>query len=138
MAKNPTPDSSDPGGYVPAGEDQGLTARFTADQVAAAFGVVSGRVHRALAGEFDLGPEGTVDSRQAQQLAEVLLGDEPLATREAALMQLGAFTPRVDDDWGLGDTRPGEESDRYAASADLPADVRASRTGSHDESQPVG
>ena len=126
------------GGYVPAGEDQGQGSTFTAEQVAAAFNVAIGRVQRAIAGEFDLGPNDRVDSRQAQHLAEVVLGDEELAERQAALMQLGAFTPRPDEDWGLGDTAPGEESDRYAASADVVPDERASRQSSHDPSQPTG
>jgi hypothetical protein len=127
-----------PGEYVPAGEGQGLGAAFTADQVAAAFGVAIDRVHRAMAGEFNLGADGRVDSRQAQHLAEVILGDEELAEREAALMRLGAYTPRADQDWGLGETAPGEESDRYAASADTLEDERASRRGSYDSSQPAG
>lgn len=126
------------GGFVPAGEDQGIGARFGADQVAAAFEVAIERVHRAMAGEFGLDAGGRVDSRQAQHLAEVILGDLELARREAALMQLGAFTPRADDTWGIGDEAPGEESDRYAASADRPDDVRASRRSSHDSSQPTG
>lgn len=127
-----------PGEYVPAGEAQGLGMTFTADQVAVAFKVAVDRVQRAMAGEFNLQADGRVDSRQAQELAEVILGDEDLAEREAALMQLGAFTPRPDQDWGLGETAPGEESDRYAASADVIEDERASRSGSHDESQPTG
>jgi len=126
------------GDYVPAGEDQGLASRFGAEQVAAAFGVAIDRVHRAMAGEFNLGPTGRVDSKQAQHLAEVILGDEELAKRQAALMRLGAYTPRADDDWGIGDEPPGMESDRYAASANAPEDVRASRHGSHDPSQPTG
>ena len=124
--------------YIPAGEGQGQSATFTAEQIAAGFEIAVERVHRALAGEFQLGADARVDSRQAQQLAEVLLGDEELAEREAALMRLGAFTPRPDEDWGIGDRPPGEESDRYAASADQPADVRASRAASHDPSQPTG
>ena len=126
------------GEYIPAGEAQGQHAAFTADQVAAAFNVAIDRVHRAMAGEFNLGPDGGVDSRQAQHLAEVILGDEELAEREAALMQLGAFTPRADQDWGLGETAAGEESDRFAASADVLEDERASRHGSYDPSQPAG
>lgn len=125
-----------PGEYAPAGELQGIGATFSADQVARAFGVDPVRVHRALAGEFDLGPDARVDSTRAQHLAEVLLGDQPLDQREAALMTLGAFTPRPDEAWGVGDTAPGEESDRYAASPGVPEDELASRTGSHDPSQP--
>jgi hypothetical protein len=127
-----------PGEYVPAGEAQGLGESFSADQVAAGFDVAIDRVHRAMAGEFNLGADGRVDSRQAQHLAEVILGDEELAEREAALMQLGAFTPRSDQDWGLGETAPGEESDRFAATADTVEDERASPRGSYDESQPAG
>ncbi len=127
-----------PGEYTPAGEGQGLGATFTADQVAAAFAVAIDRVHRAIAGEFNLGPDGRVDSKQAQHLAEVILGDEELAEREAALMRLGAFTPRADQNWGMGETAPGEESDRYAATADTIEDERASPRGSYDESQRAG
>ena len=127
-----------PGEYAPAGEAQGLGADFGAEQVAAAFEVAIDRVHRAMAGEFNLGADGRVDSRQAQHLAEVILGDEELAEREAALMKLGAFTPRADQNWGMGETAPGEESDRYAASADVIEDERASRRGSYDESQRAG
>jgi hypothetical protein len=116
----------------PAGEDQGLGARFSAEQIAAAFGVEAGRVERAIAGEFGLASGAPVDSRQAQQLAEVLLVDEPLDRRQAALMQLGAFTPRSDADWGLGDTRPGEESDLLAARADTPPTELASSRSSYD------
>ncbi|MDP9355675.1 MAG: hypothetical protein M3R02_10430 [Chloroflexota bacterium] len=123
--------------YLPAGEAQGQGTRFTAVQVADAFGVEVERVHRALAGEFSLAPEASVDSRQAQQLAEVL-GDAPLDQQEAALMQLGAFTPRRDQDWGLGETAPGEESDRFAASADVLEDEAASERASHDPAYPSG
>lgn len=126
------------GAYVPAGEGQGQHATFGADQIAAAFGVAIDRVHRAFAGEYKLGPDGRVDSRRAQELSELIIGDEDQAAREAALMQLGAFTPRPDQTWGMGETAPGEESDRYAASADAPADERASPRGSHDPSQPTG
>ncbi len=126
------------GDYIAAGEGQGLHAHFAADQVASAFGVDLARVHRAMAGEFGLEPNARVDSRQAQQLAEVLLGDQPLDVREAATMRLGAFTPRPDEAWGLGDTAPGEESDRFAASADVLEDERASRRSSHDPAQRTG
>jgi hypothetical protein len=101
-----------PGEYAPAGEAQGSGQTFTARQVAAAFAVAIDRVHRALAGEFALAPNATIDSRQAQRLAEALLVDQPLAEREAALMELGAFTPRPDQAWGFGEKAPGEESDR--------------------------
>lgn len=124
--------------YVPAGEGQGLDARFTAEQVASAFGVAVDRVHRAMAGELGLASGSAVDSRQAQRLAEVLLGDQPLDVREAATMQLGAFTPRPDEDWGLDDTASSGESDRLSASEDRLPDQRASRRSSHDPSQPSG
>jgi hypothetical protein len=42
----------------------------------------------------------------------VILGDQPLAEQEAALMRAGAFTPRPDHGWGVGETPPGEESDK--------------------------
>lgn len=109
-----TPDAglTGPGEYAPAGEAQGQHAAFTAEQVAGALGVSLDRVHAAMAGELDLDPVDSVDSQQAQVLAEVLLGDQPLDQRQAALMELGAFTPRADHDWGSGETAPGEESDR--------------------------
>ena len=127
-----------PGEYVPAGEAQGQGARFTADQVAGAFCVAVDRVHRAMQGEFRLDASGHVDSKQVQHLAEVIIGDLPLDQQQAALMQLGAFTPRADQAWGMGETAPGEESDRLAASADVLEDERASRRASHDPSQPSG
>lgn len=105
---------------------------FGAGEVARAFEVEEARVHAAMRGEFGLGPDGEVDSRQAQQLAEVMLVDEPLDIREAKLMTLGAFTPRADDEWGLGDTTPGEESDRLSRSADEPEDVTPSTRASYD------
>ena len=103
-----------PGEYAPAGEAQGEATRFSAEQIASGFEVEIDRVHRAMSGEFGLGTDGRVDSRQAQHLSEVILGDQPLAEQEAALMRLGAFTPRPDHDWGLGETPPGEESDKLA------------------------
>ena len=124
--------------YVPSGEAQGQEMRFSASRVAEAFGVAVERVHRALAGEFNLPPEAAVDSKQAQQLAEVLIGDQPLDQQEAGLMQLGAFTPRRDQEWGLGETPPGEESDRLAASADALEDEVASERSSNDPSYPTG
>ena len=99
-----------PGEYAPAGEAQGAGDRFGASEIAAALGVEIDRVHRAMAGEFGLGADDSVDSQQAQHLAEVLLTDQPLAEREAALMQLGAFTPRADQNWGLGEKAPSEDS----------------------------
>jgi hypothetical protein len=107
-----------PGEYAPAGEAQGAAATFRPDQVAQAFGVAIERVHRALAGEFGLGPQARVDSRQAQHLVQVLLGDLPQADQEAALMRLGAFTPRPDHEWGIGEAAPDEESDRVVGDDD--------------------
>jgi hypothetical protein len=101
-----------PGEYAPAGEAQGEDALFSAEQIARGFEVEIDRVHSAMAGEFGLGADGKVDSRQAQHLAEVILGDQPLAEQEAALMRVGAFTPRPDHDWGVGETPLGEESDK--------------------------
>lgn len=101
-----------PGEYAPAGEAQGEVARFSAEQIARGFEVDIARVHRAMSGEFGLDADGRVDSRQTQHLAEVILGDQPLAEQEAALMQVGAFTPRPDHGWGVGETPPGEESDK--------------------------
>ena len=107
-----------PGEYAPAGEAQGTAATFSAEQIAAAFAVARDCVQRALSGEFGLGPDARVDSRQAQHLAEVILGDQPQAGQQAALMRLGAFTPRPDHDWGIGEAAPGEESDRVAGDDD--------------------
>jgi hypothetical protein len=101
-----------PGEYAPSGEAQGESARFSAAQIARGFGVEIGRVHQAMAGEFGLGADDRVDSRQAQHLAEVILGDQTLADQEAALMRVGAFTPRPDHEWGVGETPAGEESDK--------------------------
>lgn len=101
-----------PGEYAPAGEAAGVDATFSAEQVATAFAVTIDRVHRALAGEFGLHADDRIDSQQAQLLAEVLLGDQPQAEREASLMRLGAFTPRPDHQWGIGEAAPGEESDK--------------------------
>jgi hypothetical protein len=101
-----------PGEYAPAGEMQGVEACFSGEQVAAAFATSLDRVRRAMAGEFELGPRDTVNSRQAQRLAEVLLDDEPLPEREAALMRLGAYTPRRDHAWGIGEAAADEEGDR--------------------------
>ena len=77
-------------------------------------------------GEFGLGPDDRVDSKMAQHLAEVILGDMPLDRREAALMQLGAFTPRSDAAYGPGSGPPAEESDRQGAGASGPGDQPAS------------
>jgi hypothetical protein len=126
-----------PGERVPAGEERGPRRRFFADQVATAFDVSVDRVQRAMAGEFGRDAGGTVNSGQAQHLAEVLLGDLPSGAIQSGLMRLGAFTPRTDDASGLGDTAPGEESDRLAARADRPADELASKRSSYDPSYPA-
>jgi hypothetical protein len=123
---------------VPFGEDQGIGRRFALRTVAVAFGVEVERVAHAVAAEFGLTTDTRVDSRQAQHLAEVFLADQPLDRRQAALMQLGAFTPRSDVEWGLGDGRPGEESDLLAARAGVPPTELASPRSSHDPAtQPV-
>lgn len=109
---------NDEGEYTPAGEDQGVNASFTAQHVANAFEVDVERVHNAFQGEFELGPDGQVDSKGAQQLAETILGDKPQDVRQAALMKLGAFTPRTDHDWGFGEKSDDEESDRLKRTAD--------------------
>jgi hypothetical protein len=107
-----------PGEYAPSGEAQGTRQAFGAGEIAAAFAVDESRVRQALAGEFGLDSRGTVDSQQAQHLAEVILGDQPQDQREAALMRLGAFTPRPDHEFGIGESAPGEESDRVAGDDD--------------------
>lgn len=122
--------------YLAAGENQGLRAEFSAAQIAQAFGVAVEHVGRAMAGEFGLAGDAPVDSRQAQHLSEVLLSDQPLDEREAALMRLGAFTPRPDQEYGLGEIPTGDESDRLAASPQKPPDELASRASSHAISQP--
>ena len=101
-----------PGEYVPAGEAQGTARTFSREELAAAFGVAADRVAAAMQGEFGLAPDARVDSPQAQELAEALLVDEPLDVRQAALMTLGAFTPRSDHDWGVGEAAPEDESDK--------------------------
>lgn len=101
-------------GRSAAGETQGIDETFDAPAIAAAFDVAEDRVHNALRGEFQLGPDAYVDSKRAQVLAEVLLGDQPMDQQMAALMRLGAFTPRPDDAWGFGDKAPGEQSERLS------------------------
>lgn len=101
-----------PGEYVPAGEAQGAARTFSREELAAAFGVAADRVAAAMQGEFGLASDARVDSPQAQELAEALLVDEPLDVRQAALMTLGAFTPRSDHDWGVGEAAPEDESDK--------------------------
>ena len=117
--------------YIEAGEDKGVNRTFSVDQVAEAFDVARDRVVRAVAGEFGMEPDCALTSRNAQDLVEALLGDLPLDQREAALMKLGAFTPRSDADWGLGSGPPAEESDRQSARAGTPDDVLASKRSSH-------
>lgn len=107
------------GEYTPAGEGQGKYRKFTAQQVADAFGVDVSRIHNAFEGEFGLGQDGRIDSRQAQHLAEIFLGDLPLDGQQAALMTLGAFTPRSDDTEATATPKaPGEQSDKLRASQD--------------------
>ena len=102
--------------YVPTGEESGVDATFSADAVATAFAVEPERVHRAMEGEFGRS-DVPVNSKQAQLLAEVLLGDQPQDQQLAALMTLGAYTPRPDHDWGLGEKNPAHESDRLVRNA---------------------
>jgi len=109
---------NDEGEYTPAGEDQGVNSSFSADQIASAFEVDTQRVHNAFEGEFGLGPDGQVDSKGAQQLAEAILGDKPQDVQQAALMTLGAYTPRTDHDWGFGEKADDMESDRLKRTAD--------------------
>ena len=101
-----------PGEYVPSGEAQGEARTFSRAELAAAFGVAAERVTAAMQGELGLAADARVTSAQAQDLSEALLTDEPLDVRQAALMTLGAFTPRPDHAWGVGETAPGEESDK--------------------------
>ncbi len=103
-----------PTGRPAAGETQGINETFDAPTIAQAFNVAEDRVHNALQGEYGLAADARVDSRQAQNLAEVLLGDQPMDQQMAALMKLGAFTPRPDDAWGFGDKAPGEQSERLS------------------------
>jgi len=107
------------GEYTPAGEDQGRYRKFTSQQVADAFGVEIERVRNAFKGEFGLGDEGKINSQQAQDLAEIFLGDLPLDGQQAALMKLGAFTPRSDDTEATATPKaPGEQSDKLRSSQD--------------------
>lgn len=117
MNNRPSDTDTNSGEYRPAGENQGINATFTSDQVARAFEVAPERVLAAFQGEFKLEPSARVDSSQAQQLAEVILGDKPLDEREAALIRLGAYTPRADHDVGLGEKSPADESDRLKRTA---------------------
>ncbi|MDQ2683847.1 MAG: hypothetical protein M3Y37_10010 [Chloroflexota bacterium] len=99
------------GGYAPAGEESGVGATFSLEEIAAAFEVDPERVHRAMTGEFG-NDRMRVDSRQAQHLADVLLGDQPQDRQMAALIRLGAYTPRPDHAEGLGEKDPADESDK--------------------------
>ncbi len=101
-----------PGEYAPSGEAQGEARTFSRDELAAAFGAAPERVAAAMWGELELTADARVTSAQAQDLAEALLSDEPLDVRQAALMTLGAFTPRPDHAFGVGEAAPGEESDK--------------------------
>jgi hypothetical protein len=122
--------TSDEGVYIEAGEAAPTRQFVTAEQVARAFGVDRQRVTKALAEEFSLGPDARIDERVAHELSELLLTDQPLDKREAAMMQLGVFTPRRDAVEGIGSEPPGEESDRLSAKADIPPDVLASKDSS--------
>ena len=119
------------GVYIETGE-AGTRASFSAADVATAFEVAPDRVHRALAGEFGRSPDDRIDSQMAQHLGEVLLGNLPLDRQQAALMRLGAFTPRSDAEYGVGAGPPSEESDRQRADANVPDDRLASRRSSYD------
>ncbi len=105
-----------PGEYRPAGESTEPGQTFSVAEIATAFDVSPVRVERAIAGEF--GAAATLDDRAVQHLAEALLVDKPLAERQAALMELGAFTPRSDHEIGLGEKDPAEESDRLVRNSD--------------------
>ncbi|HEV2072626.1 MAG TPA: hypothetical protein VGR29_03200 [Thermomicrobiales bacterium] len=113
--------SPDNGEHEPLGEDQGVGVRFSADQVATAFEVDVNRVHNAFSGEYGLDADGMVDSRQAQELVELIIGDRPQAEREEALITLGAFTPRSDTaEPSVFEKPPGELSDRLRPSEQQP------------------
>lgn len=99
------------GEYAPSGEQDGTDATFNVDQIASAFKVEADRIQKAIAGEFG-SSDKLVDSRQAQHLSEVLLGDLPQDEQMAALIRLGAYTPRADHVEGLGEKDPAEESDK--------------------------
>ena len=120
MSSNPRHgevDSTRAGEYTPAGEDQGKYRKFTASQVAEAFGVDASRVVNAFEGEFNLGADDRINSQQAQELAEIFLGDLPLDGQQAALMTLGAYTPRPDYTEATATPKaPGEQSDKLRKS----------------------
>lgn len=107
------------GAYIPAGEDQGQNRTFAAEQVAEAFSVEVDRVRDAIQGEFGAEAGSEVTSKQAQHLAEVFMSDHPLEDQEAALMTLGAFTPRRDYMEATAEPKPpGEQSDKLRDSQD--------------------
>lgn len=109
------------GEHDPPGEISGVHTLFSAQAVADAFQVDIERVRRAFAGEFHFGPDAAVDSRQAQHLTDVILGDRPQAEQEAALMRLGAYTPRRDTiEPSVFEKPPGELSDRLRPSEEVP------------------
>ncbi len=107
------------GAYVPAGEDQGRDRTFSPEQIAEAFGVQVERVREAIHGEFGDEVDAGMTSKQAQHLAEVFMSDQPLENQEAALMTLGAFTPRRDYMEATAEPKPpGEQSDKLRDSQD--------------------
>jgi hypothetical protein len=122
------------GVYLESGENPEHESSFSLEEIATAFGVSLSRVEDAVRGEYGQGADARIDSPMAQHLSEVLLGDQPMDRREAALLKLGAFTPRSDATEGLGQNPPREESDRLSARADIPADRLASGRSSHDTS----
>lgn len=99
------------GEYAPVGEERSADVTFSLEEIASAFDVDPGRVRQALSGEFG-SDDIRIDSRQAQHLTEVLLGDQPQDHQMAALIKLGAYTPRPDHVEGLGEKDPAEESDK--------------------------
>jgi hypothetical protein len=99
------------GEYAPAGEGRGVDATFRLEEIASAFEVEPARVQRAMTGEFG-SDDMLANSKQAQHLAEVLLGDLPQDRQLAALITLGAYTPRPDHVEGLGEKDPADESDK--------------------------
>lgn len=110
------------------------TDTFTVDQIANAFDVAPERVQHAIAGELHLRSDHHVTSKQAQQLAEVLLGDQPLDQREAAVARLGAFSPRYDDVWGKGDNPEDEPGERLSDRTGAGDGEATSPRSSHDPS----
>lgn len=103
--------------WAPFGEERGVHDTFGLEEIARAFEIEPERVQRAMQGEFGSDTE-RVDSKQAQHLAEVLIGDQPQDHQMAALMKLGAFTPRTDHNEGIGEKAPDEESDKLARSVE--------------------